>query len=86
MWGLGEYDHEKTELNMGDDIIQYIKCDSEEELLTKFIKYWTDNPPDIITGWNIRFFDVPYLINRISRIGSAEAVKRMSPWNLVNER
>ena len=86
VWGLGEYDHEKTELNMGDDIIQYIRCDSEEELLTKFIKYWTDNPPDIITGWNIRFFDVPYLINRIARIGSAEAVKRMSPWNLVNER
>ena len=86
VWGLGEYDAEKTELKMGTDMIQYRKCKSEEELLAKFLTYWNENPPDIITGWNIRFFDVPYLVNRIGRIGSMEAVKRLSPWNMVNER
>tara|TARA_B110000977_G_scaffold137608_1_gene174791 strand:+ start:3211 stop:5724 length:2514 start_codon:yes stop_codon:yes gene_type:complete len=86
VWGLGDYDYEKTELNMGSDLIQYTKCASEEELLTKFLTYWEKNPPDIITGWNIKFFDVPYLINRLARIGSPTAVKRMSPWNMVNDR
>ena len=86
VWGLDEYDFEKTELDMGDDLIQYHRCSSEEELLAKFLGYWHKNCPDIITGWNIRFFDVPYLVNRIARVGSAEAVKRLSPWNLVNER
>ena len=86
VWGLGDYDYEKTELNMGSDLIQYTKCASEEELLTKFLTYWEKNPPDIITGWNIKFFDVPYLVNRLARIGSPAAVKRMSPWNMVNDR
>lgn len=86
VWGLGDYDYEKTELNMGSDLIQYTKCASEEELLTKFLTYWEKNPPDIITGWNIKFFDVPYLVNRLARIGSPTAVKRMSPWNMVNDR
>ena len=86
VWGLDDYDHEKSELKMGDDLIQYTKCDSEEELLTKFLAYWEKNPPDIITGWNIKFFDVPYLVNRLYRIGTPQAVKRLSPWKMVNDR
>lgn len=86
VWGLGEYDYSKTELDMGTDLIQYRKFDSEESLLVSFMKYWCDNRPDILTGWHIRFFDVPYLVNRIARIGTFAAAKRLSPWNMVNER
>ena len=86
VWGLGDYDHEKTELNMNGDLIRYRKFDSEQALLASFHKYWCENRPDIVTGWNCRFFDIPYIINRLYRIGSPEAVKRLSPWNLVNER
>ena len=86
VWGLGDYDYEKCNIEMHGDLIQYHKFDTEEGLLASFHKYWCDNRPDIITGWNSRFFDIPYLINRLSRIGSMEAVRRLSPWNMVNER
>ena len=51
-----------------------------------YIKFWKDNYPDIITGWNIRFFDVPYILNRIARLGAEEAVKAFSPWNMVDRQ
>lgn len=85
VWGLGDWSIDKCELDMRGDLIQYHKCNSEEHLLAAFHKYWCDNRPDVVTGWNSRFFDIPYLINRIRRIGSEDAVKRLSPWNRVNE-
>jgi len=85
VWGLDDYDHTKTEIT-GVELIQYHKCKSEEHLLASFMKYWIANRPDVITGWNTKFFDIPYLINRIRRVGSEEAVKRLSPWNRVNEQ
>ena len=86
VWGLDSYDSEKTEIDMKGDLIQYHHCKSEAEMLAKFLGYWTKNYPDVITGWNCRFFDIPYLVNRIRLIGSEEAAKRLSPWNMVNER
>ena len=59
---------------------------SERSLLEDFLRYWEKLDPDIITGWNINFFDIPYLINRINRIlGDGEA-KRLSPWRQIKER
>jgi DNA polymerase elongation subunit (family B) len=86
VWGLDTYDPEKTEIDMKGDLIQYHYCETEEELLTKFLAYWTKNYPDVITGWNSRFFDIPYIVNRITLIGSETAAKRLSPWGMVNER
>ena len=86
VWGLDDYDHTKTEIDMRGDLIQYRKCKSESHLLMSFMKYWIENRPDVITGWNTKFFDIPYLINRIRRIGHEDAVKRLSPWNRVNEQ
>ena len=31
----------------------------------EFMKFWIKNHPDVITGWNTKFFDLPYLMNRI---------------------
>ena len=84
VWGLGDYDVEKCQIEMHGDLIQYKKFDSEEAMLASFLKYWSDNYPDVVTGWNSRYFDIPYLINRLYRIGSEQAVKRLSPWNLVD--
>jgi len=86
VWGLDEWDPEKSEIDMRGDLVQYHHCKSEEELLAKFLGYWTKNYPDVITGWNSRHFDIPYIVNRIRLIGSEEAVRRLSPWNMVNER
>jgi DNA polymerase elongation subunit (family B) len=68
--------------------ITYIKCADEAELLDKFIKVWRSSQflPDVITGWNVEFFDMPYIINRVSRILGPESVKRLSPWGLLSSR
>jgi len=77
VWGLYDY-------NAGEDVI-YEKCDSEAQLLMKFVDHWFRNQPDIVTGWNTRFFDIPYLVNRIGKTIGADMVKKLSPWGLVRE-
>ena len=44
-----------------------------------------DNTPEVITGWNSKFYDIPYLCRRIDRILGEKLKKRMSPWGLVTE-
>ena len=67
---------------------KYIKCADEKELLQTFIKIWVSEKwsPDIVTGWNIEFFDIPYLINRIKRILGNRYVEKLSPFGIINER
>ena len=47
------------------------------------MKFWIKNYPDVITGWNTKFFDLPYLINRIRHVAGEKVINRLSPWNLV---
>ena len=76
VFGLGVYQTDRED-------VTYIKCDNEDELLQKFLNFWEINMPDVLTGWNTRFFDIPYLINRIKvRLGDSE-IKRLSPWRAV---
>ena len=56
----------KDYTTIGSEI--YIKCESEYELCVKFLSYWQDHYPDIITGWNSSGYDIPYIINRFNRI------------------
>ena len=79
VFGLGEYtpnDPEKT--------IKYFLCDNEEEMMQLFLDWWKDNPPHIITGWNCKFFDMPYIINRLMFLGLN--YKHLSPINKVFEK
>ena len=71
---------------MHGDLIQYHFCKSEEELLAKFLGYWSKNYPDVITGWNSRFFDIPYLVNRIRCVAGEEYANKLSPWKQINTR
>ena len=64
----------------------YVKCKNEYELLTKFINGWHALDLDIVTGWNIEFFDIPYLINRIKGLLGVAEAKKLSPWGIINER
>jgi len=69
-----------------DPNIYYIKCKDEPELIQMFIKCWKALDLDIVTGWNIEFFDIPYIINRIKLVfGEAEA-KKLSPWGVIQEK
>jgi DNA polymerase elongation subunit (family B) len=68
--------------------VEYYKCENEHALLEKFLELWDSRyfSPDILTGWNIEFFDLPYLVNRITRLFSEDQAKRLSPWKLLDTR
>ena len=79
VFGLHEFENSR-------DDVSYIQCKDEDHLLQKFLGFWEENTPDIITGWNTEFFDLPYLINRIKRVFNEDEVKRLSPWRNVFDR
>lgn len=78
-FGCGEFN------NYRDDV-WYIKCRDEIDLLKRFIEEWTLNYPDVITGWNVRGFDIPYLVNRITRLLGENEAKRLSPWGVIRPK
>lgn len=61
------------------DNATYVKCADEVDLLKKFLSMLSENPMDVITGWNTTYFDVPYLVHRITSQISASAANRLSP-------
>ena len=61
----------------------YIRCVDEYDMLQRFLAYWQQNTPEIITGWNCTLYDIPYLAKRITRILGEKASKQLSPWGLV---
>lgn len=73
------------DFNPADDVT-YIKCNDEPDLLRKFVIWWSSDHPDIITGWNTKFFDIPYLVNRINKVLGEKYSQRLSPWNYLSER
>lgn len=68
--------------------VKYMKCADEAELLLKFLDVWRSKwfSPDLVTGWNIEIFDIPYMVNRIKRVLGEAMAKKMSPWEIVEER
>jgi DNA polymerase elongation subunit (family B) len=70
--------------NAGD--VDYRLYENETQMLREFLMYWQDNCPDVVTGWNINFFDIPYLIRRIQNLLGESFAKKMSPWDLISER
>lgn len=69
--------------------IHYTRCRDELDLCRKFIAYW-ESPtidPDIVTGWNVEVFDIPYMVNRITKIfgDGGKTASRLSPWKIIKE-
>ena len=69
-----------------DEKIYYFKCKDEVELILEFIKCWRALELDVVTGWNIEFFDIPYLVNRIKSVTSEALAKKLSPWGILHEK
>ena len=86
VWGTKDYDAARS-ISTRYSII-YHQFRSEREMLADFIRWWSkpENTPDVLTGWNIRAYDVPYLVNRLARVLSDEAAKALSPWNMVETK
>ena len=66
--------------------IHYKKFNSEHELLEAFVTFWSGFEVDVITGWNTKFFDIPYLVNRIKVLLGDKLSKKFSPFGVVRER
>ena len=60
--------------------------DTEREMLMHFIDWWVKHTPDILTGWNVNLYDVPYICRRVKRILGSKWMNSISPWNRANER
>jgi len=84
--GLKDYDKNKTLLDLHPDNIHFMKFDSEEALLKRFKELWVNRYPDIITGWNVEYFDVQYIITRMKHLFGEEWVKDLSPWRNVRHK
>ena len=65
--------------------VTYHHCPTEYQLLSSFIEYWMVDVPDVVTGWNIQLYDIPYICKRLNRVLGEKLMKRFSPWGLVSE-
>ncbi len=79
VWGIGDFETERED-------VSYIKCKNEVHLLKEFLVFWEKYWPDIVTGWNSEFFDIPYICNRIKKLFGEKELKRLSPWGGVRDR
>ena len=59
--------------------VEYVFCPTEFELLSHFVSYMERHPPDVISGWNSQFFDIPYIIMRVAKVLGDDEHKRLSP-------
>ena len=77
-WGVRPFNNTRKD-------VTYHHCPSEYELLNNFINYWMVNVPDVVTGWNIQLYDIPYICKRLNRVLGEKLMKRFSNWGLVTE-
>ena len=79
VFGMGNFVNDRED-------VQYINCVTETGLAETFTKFWVEYNPDIITGWNVKFFDIPYLMNRFRYLMGDDWILQYSPWRIVEQR
>jgi DNA polymerase elongation subunit (family B) len=79
-WGKGPFQNKQKNVNYRSFLTEY-------DLLNDFINWWMieSNTPEVVTGWNSKLYDIPYLVRRIDRVLGEKLMKRLSPWGLVTE-
>jgi DNA polymerase elongation subunit (family B) len=79
-WGKGPFQNKQKN-------VEYHSFSAEYDLLNNFINWWMieSNTPEVVTGWNSKLYDIPYLVRRIDRVLGEKLMKRLSPWGLVTE-
>ncbi len=78
-WGQGPF-------KVKQDNVYYIQFNNERDLLNSFMDWWMQNTPDVVTGWNIQLFDIPFIAKRVDRVLGEKLAKRLSPWGLVSQK
>ena len=79
VFGMGNFVNDRED-------VQYINCVTETGLAETFTKFWVEYNPNIITGWNVKFFDIPYLMNRFRYLMGDDWILQYSPWGVVEQR
>ena len=80
-WGQtkhGDFDNKQEN-------VDFRPCYDEYHLLNSFLEWWQQDTPDVVTGWNLEYYDIPYICNRVSRILGDKTMKSLSPWKLVSK-
>ena len=78
-WGTKKYER----VTEGIPDVEYRYFEQEYAMLKNFVRYIQEVKPDVITGWNTKFFDIPYIVNRIERVVGEDHVRYISPWKIV---
>ena len=78
-WGVKDFVNKQ-------DNVEYILCDGEHDLLSRFLYYWENNTPEVITGWNVMYYDIPYICGRLEKVLGERRMRNFSPWHLVKEK
>ena len=80
VFGRGEFTTDRED-------IFYFRFDDERSMLKKFFEMWDKESPDVMTGWNIDTFDIPYLVNRATNLfeDRKNPYKLLSPWRKLRE-
>lgn len=67
-----------------NETIRYYAFDNEEDMLFAFFEFFSKAEIDVLTGWSIDFYDIPYLINRGTNMFGEKFVRcSLSPWGRI---
>ena len=78
-WGVKPFE-------VKQDNVKYFHCSTERGVLQSFLDWWDQNPPEVVTGWNVQLYDIPYICGRLERVLGEKQMKRFSPWGLVTQQ
>lgn len=82
----GRFEQSQASERLKNLNVSVIRCENEHKLLIAFLNHWKRYCPDIVTGWYIGLFDIPYLVNRVKNVLGEEWLKYFSPWGIVKEK
>jgi DNA polymerase elongation subunit (family B) len=78
-WNVLLLDKEHLTKNKKTDKYIFEAFSTEKDLLNRFFQLYLEISPDILTGWNIDGFDVPYIYHRTKKLLGANVAKQLSP-------
>jgi len=70
--------HKETAKHIANRFENTYVFDSETEMLDTFLELVND--ADVLSGWNSEGYDIPYTINRITRVLSKDDTRRFCLW------
>ena len=62
---------------------------NESDMLKHFLHFWAQNYPDVVCGWNSRWYDMPYIVRRIENVLGKARARFLSPledYKVVHEK